>query len=96
MRGLDEVLVRQCMSKGTAEVGQGDRVRAAGQKKGKAGNIAKSGKNLRYEDLRSQFGVGLKEAASRLGICPTTLKVGPPSGAFLFCVLCMQGRQRLV
>eukprot|EP00884_Botryococcus_braunii_P002861 jgi/Botrbrau1/12576/Bobra.0169s0109.2 len=45
-----------------------------GQGKGKGGNSGKPGKKLKYEDLRSQFGVGLKEAASRLGICPTTLK----------------------
>jgi hypothetical protein len=47
--------------------------------KGKGvGNPGKPGKRLRLEDLQSQFGVGLKEAANRLGICPTTLKVGPP------------------
>ena len=40
-----------------------------------AGNPGKPGKKLRLEDLQSQFGVGLKEAANRLGICPTTLKV---------------------
>lgn len=34
----------------------------------------KPGVRLTLEDLQSQFGVGLKEAASRLGICPTTLK----------------------
>ncbi|CAL5220105.1 g2057 [Coccomyxa viridis] len=39
-----------------------------------AGNPGKPGKKLRLEDLQSQFGVGLKEAANRLGICPTTLK----------------------
>ncbi len=39
------------------------------------GNPGKPGKRLRLEDLQSQFGVGLKEAAYRLGICPTTLKV---------------------
>jgi len=39
------------------------------------GNPGKPGKRLRLEDLQSQFGVGLKEAANRLGICPTTLKV---------------------
>lgn len=33
-----------------------------------------SGKNLTYEELKQQFGYGLKEAAARLGICPTTLK----------------------
>ena len=38
------------------------------------GNPGKPGKRLRLEDLQSQFGVGLKEAANRLGICPTTLK----------------------
>ncbi|GAB4817190.1 hypothetical protein N2152v2_004236 [Parachlorella kessleri] len=31
-------------------------------------------KNLTLEDLQPHFGYGLKEAASRLGICPTTLK----------------------
>ncbi|KAK9919128.1 hypothetical protein WJX75_009606 [Coccomyxa subellipsoidea] len=45
------------------------------RRKGKgAGNPGKPGKRLRLEDLQSQFGVGLKEAANRLGICPTTLK----------------------
>ena len=39
-----------------------------------SGNAGKPGKRLRLEDLQSQFGVGLKEAASRLGICATTLK----------------------
>ena len=39
-----------------------------------SGNSGKPGKKLRLEDLQSQFGVGLKEAASRLGICATTLK----------------------
>lgn len=38
------------------------------------GNAGKPGKRLRLEDLQSQFGVGLKEAANRLGICATTLK----------------------
>ena len=38
------------------------------------GNAGKPGKRLRLEDLQSQFGVGLKEAALRLGICATTLK----------------------
>ena len=38
------------------------------------GNAGKPGKRLRLEDLQSQFGVGLKEAAQRLGICATTLK----------------------
>ena len=50
----------------------------AARRKGKgAGNPGKPGKRLRLEDLQSQFGVGLKEAANRLGICPTTLKVHP-------------------
>ncbi|KAK9807511.1 hypothetical protein WJX72_001214 [[Myrmecia] bisecta] len=45
------------------------------QRRGKgSGNPGKPGKRLRLEDLQSQFGVGLKEAAQRLGICPTTLK----------------------
>ena len=45
------------------------------RRKGKGnGNPGKPGKRLRLEDLQSQFGVGLKEAANRLGICPTTLK----------------------
>ncbi len=48
---------------------------AAKQKAKGAGNPGKPGKKLRLEDLQSQFGVGLKEAANRLGICPTTLKV---------------------
>lgn len=34
----------------------------------------KPGVRLTLEDLQSHFGVGLKEAANRLGICPTTLK----------------------
>ena len=34
----------------------------------------KPGVRLTLADLQSQFGVGLKEAAARLGICPTTLK----------------------
>eukprot|EP00887_Chlorella_sp_A99_P004335 scaffold15.g4335.t1 len=38
------------------------------------GATSKPGVRLRLEDLQSQFGVGLKEAAARLGICPTTLK----------------------
>ncbi|GBF98869.1 hypothetical protein Rsub_11473 [Raphidocelis subcapitata] len=33
-----------------------------------------AGRRLTYEDLQSQFGVGLKEAAVNLGICATTLK----------------------
>ncbi|KAK9868521.1 hypothetical protein WJX84_003456 [Apatococcus fuscideae] len=33
-----------------------------------------SGKRLQLQDLQVQFGVGLREAAKRLGICPTTLK----------------------
>ena len=48
---------------------------AANRKAKGAGNPGKPGKKLRLEDLQSQFGVGLKEAANRLGICPTTLKV---------------------
>ena len=47
---------------------------AANRKAKGAGNPGKPGKKLRLEDLQSQFGVGLKEAANRLGICPTTLK----------------------
>ena len=39
-----------------------------------SGNPGKPGVRLRLEDLQSHFGVGLKEAAARLGICPTTLK----------------------
>ncbi|PSC71723.1 exportin-1-like isoform X2 [Micractinium conductrix] len=39
-----------------------------------SGNPGKPGVRLTMADLQSQFGVGLKEAASRLGICPTTLK----------------------
>ncbi|KAL0041463.1 hypothetical protein WJX79_004319 [Trebouxia sp. C0005] len=33
-----------------------------------------AGKRLSVEDLQSQFGVGLREAAHNLRICPTTLK----------------------
>lgn len=40
------------------------------KRRGKMG----SGKHLTYKDLEKHFGVGLKEAASALGICPTTLK----------------------
>ncbi|KAK9840618.1 hypothetical protein WJX81_004617 [Elliptochloris bilobata] len=46
-----------------------------GRRRGRgSGNPGKPGKRLRLEDLQGQFGVGLKEAANRLGICPTTLK----------------------
>ena len=46
-----------------------------GRRRGRGtGNPGKPGKRLRLEDLQGQFGVGLKEAANRLGICPTTLK----------------------
>ena len=54
---------------------------AAKRKARGAGNPGKPGKKLRLEDLQSQFGVGLKEAANRLGICPTTLKVHPSPSA---------------
>lgn len=40
------------------------------KRRGKMG----SGKHLTYEDLEKHFGVGLKEAAAALKICPTTLK----------------------
>ncbi|KAL4424685.1 hypothetical protein ABPG77_004492 [Micractinium sp. CCAP 211/92] len=40
----------------------------------RAGNPGKPGVRLTLADLQSHFGVGLKEAAARLGICPTTLK----------------------
>eukprot|EP00210_Caulerpa_lentillifera_P003473 g3314.t1 len=33
-----------------------------------------AGKRLGYKDLEAHFGLGLKDAANRLGICPTTLK----------------------
>ncbi len=47
----------------------------SGRRRGRGtGNPGKPGKRLRLEDLQGQFGVGLKEAANRLGICPTTLK----------------------
>ncbi len=52
-------------------------MRCAGsrRRRGKgSGNAGKPGKKLRLEQLQSHFGVGLKEAASRLGICATTLK----------------------
>ncbi|KAK9842136.1 hypothetical protein WJX84_002759 [Apatococcus fuscideae] len=39
-----------------------------------SGNPGKPGKRLQLQDLQLQFGVGLREAAKRLGICPTTLK----------------------
>ena len=41
------------------------------RRKGKAG---KPGVNISLKALQGQFGVGLKEAANRLGVCPTTLK----------------------
>ena len=54
----------------------------AGRRRGRGtGNPGKPGKRLRLEDLQGQFGVGLKEAANRLGICPTTLKARPPAPA---------------
>lgn len=55
----------------------------AGRRRGRGtGNPGKPGKRLRLEDLQGQFGVGLKEAANRLGICPTTLKARPLSLTF--------------
>eukprot|EP00775_Hariotina_reticulata_P002477 gene2477-2781_t len=33
-----------------------------------------AGRRLTFEDLQTQFGLGLKEAAANLGICATTLK----------------------
>ncbi|KAL0019348.1 hypothetical protein WJX77_012335 [Trebouxia sp. C0004] len=56
--------------------GSGDaNSRLANRCRGKGtGNPGKPGKKLRLADLQSQFGVGLKEAANKLGICPTTLK----------------------
>ncbi|DBA80104.1 TPA: hypothetical protein ACH3X2_007590 [Trebouxia sp. C0005] len=56
--------------------GSGDaNSRLANRRRGKGtGNPGKPGKKLRLADLQSQFGVGLKEAANKLGICPTTLK----------------------
>lgn len=56
---------------------------AANRKAKGAGNPGKPGKKLRLEDLQSQFGVGLKEAANRLGICPTTLKVDTLAASYL-------------
>lgn len=48
----------------------GQNLRKRGQRKTRMG----SGKHLTFDQLKSQFGYGLKEAAGRLGICPTTLK----------------------
>lgn len=48
----------------------GQRRNRKGQKRVQMG----SGKNLSFSDLKAHFGYGLKEAAARLGICPTTLK----------------------
>lgn len=48
----------------------GQNRRKRGQRKARMG----SGKNLTFNQLKDQFGYGLKEAAGRLGICPTTLK----------------------
>nr|BBA57679.1 nitrate assimilation regulatory protein [Parachlorella kessleri] len=72
---------------GVAEAGGGARPSRSGarstgtagdrpsRRRGKgSGNPGKPGVRLSLEDLQSQFGVGLKEAAARLGICPTTLK----------------------
>ena len=56
---------------------------AAKRRAKSAGNPGKPGKKLRLEDLQSQFGVGLKEAANRLGICPTTLKVDTLAASYL-------------
>lgn len=49
---------------------KGGRGRAASA----AGHHAGNGRKLRFEDLQSQFGCGLKAAARNLGVCPTTLK----------------------
>ena len=38
------------------------------------GVVREGGKKLTFEDLRGHFGLGLKEAAANLGVCPTTLK----------------------
>ena len=48
-----------------------------------SGNAGKPGKHLKLEQLQSHFGVGLKEAANRLGICatsarPTATRAPPP------------------
>lgn len=48
-----------------------------------SGNAGKPGKNLRLEQLQSQFGVGLKEAANRLGICATSAQ---PSSLVVACI----------
>jgi hypothetical protein len=45
----------------------------AGRRRGSP-PAGRPGSKLSLEDLQGQFGVGLKQAASRLGICPTTLK----------------------
>jgi RWP-RK domain len=39
------------------------------------GTCGKPGKKLQLHELQAQFGLGLKEAAARLRVCPTTLKV---------------------
>eukprot|EP00884_Botryococcus_braunii_P003335 jgi/Botrbrau1/13001/Bobra.384_1s0025.1 len=38
------------------------------------GTCGKPGKKLQLHELQAQFGLGLKEAAARLRVCPTTLK----------------------
>lgn len=52
-----------------------DEVEGELQKKGhKKRKRGKQGVQLSLEKLQSQFGVGLKDAAARLGVCATTLK----------------------
>lgn len=51
--------------------------RSRGDGEGRSSRSQRSlgaGRRLRYEDLQSQFGLSLKEAAANLGICATTLK----------------------
>lgn len=56
--------------KALVEAINGRKTRKTTRKKSKMG----SGKHLTFEMLAAQFGHGLKDAAARLGICPTTLK----------------------
>lgn len=53
------------------DAGKSTRGRGRRRRPGKSG---KPGVKLTLADLRGQFGVGLKEAASTLGVCTTTLK----------------------
>jgi len=58
-----------------AEGGQLERANSSGQTTKNDNRLGGgAGKRLTFKDLQGCFGVGLKEAAAQLGICPTTLK----------------------